>query len=144
LGQSSLFFEEDLTRVWAFNMAIRHNMRESFSMSVDFQIPGRKVTAPEMGRISFLSNFTKRRFSDRPLLTIHSGGRKIELSAARDVWPSESEGYVFESVDFLIPYATFKEMTKEKNIKMALDRDEFDLPGWISGQLNNLVGMVGN
>ena len=47
-------------------------------------------------------------------------------------------------MDFLIPYATFKEMTKEKNIKMALDRDEFDLPGWIRGQLNNMVGMVGN
>jgi hypothetical protein len=76
--RTAYFFEEDLTRVWAFNMAIRHNMRESFSMSVDFQIPGRKVTAPEMGRISLHSNFRKRRFSDRPLLTIHSGRRKRE------------------------------------------------------------------
>jgi hypothetical protein len=47
-------------------------------------------------------------------------------------------------VDFLIPYATFKELINEKNIKMALDMDEFDLPGWISGQLNNMVEMVGN
>ena len=89
--RAAYFFEEDLTRVWAFNMAIRHNMRESFRMSVDFQIPEKKVTTPEMGRISFHSNFKKRRFSDRPLLTIHSGGRKIELTAARDVWRSESE-----------------------------------------------------
>jgi hypothetical protein len=28
-------------------------------------------------------------------------------------------------------------------IKMTLDRDEFDLPGWIRGQLKNMVGMVG-
>jgi hypothetical protein len=87
--------EEDITRGEAYNLTIRHNMRESFSMSLDFQIPGREVTAPELCRILFHSNFTKRRFSDRPLLTIHSGGRKIELTATPDVWRSESEGYVF-------------------------------------------------
>ncbi|HEX2489407.1 MAG TPA: hypothetical protein VHR27_08390 [Blastocatellia bacterium] len=69
---------------------------------------------------------------------------RYKVTATRDVWRSESEGYVFESVDFLIPYATFKELINEKNIKMALDMDEFDLPGWISGQLNNMVEMVGN
>ena len=69
---------------------------------------------------------------------------RYKVPATRDVWRSESEGYAFESVEFLIPYATFKELIKEKNIKMTLDRDEFDLPEWIRGQLNNMVEMVGN
>jgi hypothetical protein len=78
------------------------------------------------------------------LLTIYSGGRKIELTATRDVWRSEYEGYVFESVGFLIPYATFRELIKEKNIKMKLDGEEFELPGWVRGELKNVVGMVGS
>jgi|SRR5215510_2503621 len=139
--------EEDLTRVEANNLTIRDsihkNIIESFRINVDFQVPGRKVTAPEMVRIIFDSQYRNRRFSDGRLLTIYSGGRKIELTAARDVWVSEYEGYVFESVGFLIPYAEFKELIKEKNIKMRLDRDEFELPGWIKGQLKNMVGMVG-
>jgi len=100
------------------------------------------VTAPEVVRIFFDSDSTKRRFSDGHLLTINSGGRKIELTAARDVWRSEYEGYVFECVDFLIPYATFRELIKEKNIKVTLDGEEFELPGWVRGQLKNVVGMV--
>jgi len=47
-------------------------------------------------------------------------------------------------VGFLIPYATFRELIKEKNIKMTLDGEEFDLPGWVKGQLKNVVGMVGS
>jgi hypothetical protein len=56
----------------------------------------------------------------------------------------EYEGYVFETVGFLIPYATFRELIKEKNIKMTLNGAEFELPGWVRGQLNNVVGMVGS
>ncbi|HEV2663729.1 MAG TPA: hypothetical protein VG324_02400 [Blastocatellia bacterium] len=139
--------ERDLTVVEAINLTIResiHNdMIESFRMNVDFQIPGRRVTAPEIVRILFDSNSRKTRFSDGRPLTIYSGGRKIELTAARGVWRSEREGYVFESVDFLIPYAAFRELIKEKNIKMTLDGEEFELPGWVRGELNNVVGMVG-
>jgi hypothetical protein len=47
-------------------------------------------------------------------------------------------------VDFSTPCAEFKELIKEKNIKMTLDSDEFELPGWIRGQLKNMVGMVRN
>jgi hypothetical protein len=32
-------------------------------------------------------------------------------------------------MEFSIPYVEFKELIKEKSIKMTLDRDEFDLPG---------------
>ena len=142
--RAAYFFEEDLTRVWAFNMAIRNDLYQSFKMNADFQIPGRRVTAPEVIRITFDSDSAKKRFSDGRLLTIYSGGSKIELIATQDVWRSEREGNVFESVEFLIPYVEFKELIKEKNIKMTLDRDEFDLLGWISGQLNNMVAMVGN
>ena|SRR5262245_11800962 len=31
-----------------------------------------------------------------------------------------------------------------KNIKMTLDGEEFELPGWVRGQLKNVVGMVGS
>jgi hypothetical protein len=142
--RAAYFFEEDLTRVWVFNLAIRHDVYKSFKMNVDFQIPGRKVAAPEVVRITFDSDSAKRRFSDGRLLTIYSGGSKIELTATQDVWRSEREGNVFESVEFLIPYVEFKELIKEKNIKMTLDRNEFDLPGWIRGQLNNMMEIVGN
>jgi len=50
---------------------------------------------------------------------------------------------VFESVGFLIPYAVFKEMIKEKNIKMTLDWEEFELPGWVRGEHKNVVEMIG-
>ena len=111
---------------------------------VDFQVPGKRVTALEMVRITFDYHSRKGRFSGARLLTIYSGDRKIELTATRDVWRSESEGSVLESVGFLIPYATFRELIKEKNIKMALDSEEFELPGWVRGQLKNVVGMVGS
>ncbi|MCI0392036.1 MAG: hypothetical protein MOB07_25155 [Acidobacteria bacterium] len=140
--------EKDTTIVEAYNLTIRdsiHNdLIESLRMNVDFQVPGRRVTAPEMVRILFDSNSRKRRFSDGRLLTIYSGGRKIELTATGDIWRREYEGYVFESVDFLIPYATFKELIKEKNVKMILDGEEFELPGWIRGELKTMVGMVEN
>jgi hypothetical protein len=140
--------EEDMTEVEAFNLTIRdsiHNdLIESLRINVDFQVPGRRVTAPEMVCILFDSNFRKRRFSDGRLLTIYSAGRKIELAATGDIWRREYEGYVFESVDFLIPYAEFRELIKERNIKMTLDGEEFELPGWIRGQLKNMVGMVEN
>jgi hypothetical protein len=97
-----------------------------------------------MVRITFGSNSRKGRFSGGRRLTIYSSDRKIELIATQDVWRGEREGNVFERVEFLIPYVEFKELINEKNIKMALDRDEFDLPGWIRGQLNNMVEMVGN
>jgi hypothetical protein len=51
---------------------------------------------------------------------------------------------VFESVDFLIPYAAFREMIKERNIKMTLDGEEFELPVWVMGELKDVVGMVGS
>jgi hypothetical protein len=134
--------------VEAYNLTIRdsihNNVVESLRLNVDFQVSGRKVTAPEMVRIDIDSTFRKRRFSDGRLLTIYSGGRKIELTATRDLWAREYEGYVFETVNFLIPYAVFKEMTKEKNIKMTLDGEEFELPGWVRGELKNVVGMVGS
>jgi hypothetical protein len=140
--------EEDLTRVEAYNLTIRdsihNNVVESLRLNVDFQVPGRKVTAPVMVRIEIDSQYRNRRFSDSRLLTIYSGGRKIELTATREVWRSEYEGYVFESVGFLIPYATFRELIKEKNIKMKLDGEEFELPGWMRGELKNVVGMVGS
>jgi hypothetical protein len=142
--RAAYFFEEDLTRVWVFNLAIHHDVYQSFKINVDFQIPGRKVAAPKVVRITFDSDSAKRRFSDGRLLTIYSGGSKIELTATQDAWRSKREGKVFESVEFLIPYVEFKELIKEKNIKMTLDRDEFDSPGWIRGQLNNMVEMVGN
>ena len=139
--------EQDLTVVEAYNLTIRdsihNNFIESLRMNVDFQISGRRVTAPEMVRILFDSQYRKRRFSDDRLLTIYSGGRKVELTATRDVWSREYEGYVFEIVGFLIPYATFRELIKEKNIKMTLNGAEFELPGWVRGELNNVVGMVG-
>jgi len=94
--------------------------------------------------MTFDSYSRKRRFSGGCLLTIYFGDRKIELTATRDVWRSKHEGKVLERMEFSIPYAEFKELIKEKNIKMTLDRNEFDLPGWISGQLKNIVGMVGN
>jgi len=140
--------EQDLTVVEANNLTIRdsihNNIIESLRINVDFQIPGRRVTAPEMVRIIFDSQYRKRRFSDGRLLTVYLGGRKLELTATRDVLRSEYEGYVFESVGFLIPYETFRELIKEKNIKMTLDGAELELPGWIKGQLKNVVGMVGS
>ena len=139
---AAYFFEEDLTRVWAFNLAIRHDVYQSLKMNVDFQVPGRRVIAPEVVRITFDSNSAKRRFSDGRLLTIYSGSNKIELIANRDVWRREHEGDVFESMEFSIPYAAFKELIKEKNIKITLDGDEIELPGWIKGELKNLVGMI--
>jgi hypothetical protein len=65
-----------------------------------------------MVRIAFGSNSRKGRFSDGRLLTIYSGGSKIELAATQDVWRSEREGKVFESVEFLIAYVEFKELIK--------------------------------
>lgn len=140
--------EKDMTVVEAFNLTIRDSIDkdliESLRINVDFQVSGRSVTAPEMVRILFDSNSRKGRFSDGRLLTIYSCGRKIELTATGDVWRSEREGYVFESVDFLIPYAAFRELIKEKNIKMTLDGKEFELPGWVREELKNVVGMVRN
>jgi hypothetical protein len=45
-------------------------------MNVDFQVPGKRVTA---GRLP----------------TIYWGGMKIELVATRDIWRHEDEGFVF-------------------------------------------------
>jgi hypothetical protein len=142
--RADYFAEEDLTRVYAFNLAIRNDERQSLKMNVCLEVPGRIVTAPEMVRIFFDSDSTKRRLSDGRLLTINSGGRKIELTATGDVWRREREGYVFESVDFLIPYAAFREVIKERIIKMTLDGEEFELPVWVMGELKNVVGMVGS
>jgi hypothetical protein len=140
--------EEDLTRVEAYNLTIRDSIDkdliESFRINVDFQVPGKRVTAPEIVRITFDYHSRKGMISDGRLLTIYSGWRKIELTATRDVWRSKYEGSVLESVGFLIPYATFRELIKEKNIKMALGSEEFELPGWVRGQLKNVVGMVGS
>jgi hypothetical protein len=140
--------KEDLTRVEAYNLtiwdSIDKDLIESFRINVDFQVPGKRVAAPEMVRITFDYHSRKGRFTGGGLLTIYSGDRKIELTAIRDVWRSEYEGSVLESVSFLIPYATFRELIKEKNLKMALDSEEFELPGWIRGQLKNVVGMVGS
>jgi hypothetical protein len=140
--------EQDMTVVEANNLTIRdsihNNIIESLRINVDFRVPGRGITAPEMVRVILDSQSRKRRIPDGRLLTIYSGGRKVELTATRDVWRSEYEGYVFESVGFLIPYATFRELIKEKNIKMTLDGEEFELPGWVKGQLKNVRGMVGS
>lgn len=51
---------------------------------------------------------------------------------------------MFESASFLIPYATFRELVKEKNIKMRLAGAEFEAPGRVMGQLKNVVGIVGS
>ena len=140
--------EEDMTVVEAFNLTIRDSIDkdliESFRINVDFRVPGKRVTTPEMVHIAFDYHSRKGRFSSGRLLTIYTGDRKIELTATRDVWRSQYEGSVFESVGFLIPYATFKELIKEKNVKMTLDGEEFELPGWIKGQLKIMVGMVEN
>jgi hypothetical protein len=37
-----------------------------------------------------------------------------------------------------------REVIKEKNIKMMLDGEEFELPGWGMVELKNVVGMVGS
>ena len=140
--------DEDMTVVEANNLTIRDSIDkdliESFRINVDFRVPGRRITAPEMVRVILDSQSRKRRIPDGRLLTIYSGGRNVELTATRDVWSREFEGYVFESAGFLIPYATFRELIKEKNIKMTLNGAEFELPGWVRGQLKNVVGMVGS
>jgi len=140
--------DEDMTVVEANNLTIRDSIDkdliESFRINVDFRVPGRRITAPEMVRIIFDYHSRKGRISDGRLLTIYSGGRKIELTATRDVWRSEYEGSVLEVVGFVIPYATFRELIKEKSIKMTLNGAEFELPGWVRGQLKNVVGVVGS
>src|SRR5262245_29290841 len=140
--------DEDMTVVEANNLTIRDSIDkdliESFRINVDFRVPGRRITAPEMVRVILDSQSRKRRFSDGRLLTIYSGGRTIELTAARDVLANEYEGYVFESYGFLIPYVVYKEMIKEKNIKMTLGGEEFELPEWVRGELKTVVGMVGS
>jgi hypothetical protein len=73
--RADYFVEEDLTRVYAFNLAIRNDEYQSLKMNVCLEVPGGIVAAPEMVRIFFDSDSTKRRFSDGRLLTINSGGR---------------------------------------------------------------------
>jgi hypothetical protein len=33
---------------------------------------------------------------------------------------------------------------KERDVKMTLDGEEFELPVWVMGELNNVVVMVGS
>jgi hypothetical protein len=54
-------------------------------MNVDFQVPGKRVTAPEMVRITFDYHSRNGRFSGGRLLTIYSGDRKIERGQLNNV-----------------------------------------------------------
>ncbi len=37
-----------------------------------------------------------------------------------------------------------REVIKERNVKMTLDGEEFELPVWVMGELKNVVGMLGS